>query len=350
MRSSQLIQRAVELLQPDYPTITISEIKKSLTLAQLVEGEVETKIVRADYISNDPIKTQKVLTAIQKVYQDYNLEQQKLRLTDGLSFINEQLPNANEGVNQAERALEQFRENQNLIDPEEQAKAAAEVLNSIEQEQQTLRAQYQETQARYKALQQQLNRAPQEALTSSRLSQSSRYQTLLNELQKTELALAQRRVRYTDNDQSVQSLSEQRQSQRALLQKELERILGAGAAQQVLSGEDLLKEGQLGETDLNLASQLIEAETTLLSLEARQQSLTKTEQQLREEIDRFPALIGEYNRLQPEVTVKRDTLQQLLKARQELGIEIARGGLTGRLSRPLNPVSKPDLIHAKISY
>jgi len=45
------------------------------------------------------------------------------------------------------------------------------------------------TQASYTALQQQIARSPQNALVSSRLSQSS-YQSLLNEFQRTEMAHA----------------------------------------------------------------------------------------------------------------------------------------------------------------
>jgi len=48
------------------------------------------------------------------------------------------------------------------------------------------------------------------------------------------------------------------------------------------------------------------------------------QQQLRSQINRFP--LAEYNRLLPLVQINRDKLQQLLKAQQELSLEIARGG------------------------
>ncbi|HEY9598755.1 MAG TPA: Wzz/FepE/Etk N-terminal domain-containing protein, partial [Cyanophyceae cyanobacterium] len=195
MQSSQLIQRAVDLLHAEYPELKVDEIKQSLTLSRIQGEGTETKLVQVEYTNNDPIKTQKVLQAIQKVYQNFNLEQQKQRLTDGLAFINNQLSTTQESVNQTERQLEQFRRNQSLIDPVQQATTVANALNDIEQERQKLQAQYKETQAQYTALQQYLDRSSQEALTASRLSESSRYQALLNELQKTELALAQRRVK-----------------------------------------------------------------------------------------------------------------------------------------------------------
>ena len=325
MRSTLLLQRAADLLRPEYPSITVGTIKKSLILTQVLEDKVNTKIVQAVYTDNDPIKTQKVLEAVYTVYRLYNRQQQEQRLAKGLKFINEQIPAVRKLVDQSEVKLEQFRKRQNLIDPEQQAAAIAQSLNAIEQERQTNRAQYRATQARYTGLEQQLARSPQNALIASRLSQSTRYQSLLNELQKTELTLGQRRTTFTDEDPTVQKLLEQRQGQLALLQSEVKRVLG-GSAQIETKGEDLLAEGQLGAVDLNLTGQLVEAQTNLRALQARDISLAQTQQQLRGQLNRFPVLLAEYNRLQPLVQINRDKLQQLLKAQQDLSLEIARGG------------------------
>ncbi len=172
------------------------------------------------------IKPKKVLTAIQQVYLEYNKNQQDIRLQKGLQIIREQLNKATDEVNASEANLQRFRRNQNLIDPELEAKAIEETLNSIRKERQTTHSLYQEAIAKQKSLQQQLNRSPQNALFSSRLSQSTRYQGLLNEIQKTELALAQERLRFTDDTPNVQKLNQQLQDQKGLLQKEVSRTLG----------------------------------------------------------------------------------------------------------------------------
>ncbi|HEY9807240.1 MAG TPA: hypothetical protein V6D04_11770, partial [Candidatus Obscuribacterales bacterium] len=299
---------------------------------------------------SDPKKTQKVLQAIQKVYQDYNREQQQQRLSKGLSFINEQVPRVQGQVKQAEDALERFRKSQNLIDPEAQSKALFDALNSVRQDQRTNQAQLKDMQARYVALQQQVKRSPQQALVASRLSQSSRYQTLLNELQKTELNLEQQRLRFKDFDPHIKSLLEQRQRQVGLLRNEVSRVLGTVPAQLNGSGDDLLKAGQLGETDLALITQLVDAQVNARALQARGQSLSQTEQQLTTELKRFPRLLAEYGRLQPNVEVGRETLQQLLKAKQELALEIARGGFdwqvveAAQLGTQIGPSLKQNLL------
>lgn len=328
MQSSQLIQKALNMLNSEYSDLTIKKMKKTLSVTQVEGqgGETKTKIFEATYSDNDPVKTKKVLQAVQRVYLDYNREQQKLRLAKGLAFIDNQLPSVRQSVAQSEAALEQFRKNQHLIDPEVQSKALTDALNTLQQERKNNQAQYQELLATYNTLQQQIASSPKQALTSSRLSQSTRYQTLLNEIQKTDLAIAEQRRRFTDDNPVIQKLLFQRQQQLALLHREGQRSLGENTSQLTGRGEGLLAEGQFGENDLNLVSKLLETQTNLLALKAREQTLAQKEQQLRAELDRFPNLLAQYNRLQPEIKLSRDTLEQLEKARQELSLELARGG------------------------
>jgi len=328
MQGSQLIQRAVKLLRPEYPGLDVEEIKNSLAVYQVEDekANAQTKIFEVTYTANNPTQTQKVLQIMQRVYLDYNREQQRLRLTKGLAFIDEQLPKVRKNVAQVEATLEEFRKNQNLIEPEVQAKALTEAINSIQQERRTNQATIRDLQAQYDSLQQQLASSPQEALVAARLSQSSRYQTLLNEIQKTDLAIAQQRIRFTDKNPVIQKLLSERNKQLSLLQAEGQRATPEVSAQLPGTGESLLKERQLGATDLTIATKLLEVQTSLKGLSARDEAQAKKEEQLRVELDRFPNLLAKFTRLQTHIQLQRETFQQLEKARQDLSLEIARGG------------------------
>ncbi len=330
MRSTQFIEKVAGLLSSQYPELDIEEMEKNLSLKRVEEDKVGTRIFEAVYIDNDAAKTQEVLRVLQQVYQDYNAEQEKERLNRGLAFINQGLPETQQSFVDAEEALRKFREGENLVNPEQQAENLATTLNLVEQERQQIRAQYKDTQARYQALQKQLSLNTESALVSSRLSQSSRYQALLDELQKTELALAQQRVRFTDNAPTVQGLLEEKRNQKALLQQEVSRVLGENAKLPNQRG-NLLQEGQLGAHDLDMASKLAEIETELSGLRGRDQALVQTESELRSQMARFPKIIAEYNRLQPEVDIQRQNIEQLLATRQELSLEIARGGFNWQI-------------------
>jgi polysaccharide biosynthesis transport protein len=339
MRSAQFMQETAEALQDKYPGITADEVKYSLQLNQISEEKTLTKIFQAVYISNDPIKAQTVLETLQRVYQDYNLQQQENRLNRGLATLNKQFQESRENLVEAQGSLEKFLGKHGLVQPKEQATAVLESLNNIKQEQQKTLITYDEARTRYQTIQQQLSLSPQLALVTARLSQSERYQFLLSELQKTDLELAKQRALYKDASPIVESLLNQRQGQIRLLQEEVSRIVGA-AAQNGLDPNRLLRDGQLSPTDINLVNQLVELQTTLSALVARSQSLEAARRRVQNELNDFPALIAEYERLQPQVESERSNLQQLLQLRQELSTKLAQGGFNWQVVEPPSPGSE----------
>ena len=332
MRSSELLRKAQLALKSEYPNLELEDLEDNFAISQ-VQGDdyeddrVKTTVFEAEYTDEDPKKTKRILETIIQVYQDYTLEQQQARLAQGLSFINAQLPIARQKVTEAENALERFRKNNNLINPEQRASSATEDLKDVRTQKRQVKVNYQNTLAQYNDLQARLQRTPQGASVAARLSQSPRFATLLEEVQKTELALNARESRFTSSDPMVQNLTEQLQKERSMLTAEAQNILGVVPENLDLTEVNLLKEGQLGENDLSSANKLTELKTQLESLQAQEKGLAAAEEQLQTEIDRFPSLIAEFNRLKPEVDVRRATVQQLLTARQKLGIEIDRGGL-----------------------
>ncbi|MFB2769077.1 GumC family protein [Pelatocladus sp. BLCC-F211] len=360
--SSKLIQKAVNSLHSEYPDLTVEDIKgkhknpqkRPLAITVIDAGggtnQVFGQVFELSFESNDPIKAQKVLQALQKVYKDYELQQRKQRLDQALNFVNVRLTKIKQEVKQAEGNLEKFRKKYNLIDPEVQGKILLENLAEIKKQLQTTRAQLQDVQARHKNLQKEIAYSPQNIPLPSPVSQSNSYQSLLDEIQKTELSLSEERQRFTDDSPVVQNLIQQHQSQLDLLQKEIERslsnkdltkqatdtklensskweVLKRALAEEKPSPEQpQLIPGLLGEIDQKLMQQLIEVQTTAEGLRANEQSLTESEKQVRSELSKYPSLISEYNRLLPEVQATRKKLEQMTAAQQALGLRIAQTG------------------------
>lgn len=336
MRSSELLQRAVDSLIDSYPNLTAQAVRRSLSVAPIQEGGDQTRIVGIVYTDDDPVRAERVLEALQEVYLSYALERQEQRLNRGLSAINNQFDDARQNLADSQDRLKAFRQNQDVIDPERQATAVSDSLNQISAEQRALEAQYQEALAQYTTLRDQVSLSEGNAIAAARLSQSARFQTLLNALQQVELALAERRVIYSDADLGVQGLIQQRQNQLALLRQEAERVLGS-TAPQLASADSLQDFGQLSALDLNLVQELAQTESLLEGISARQSSLAQTEQDIRAQLDQFPELIDSYNRLQPEVETQQAVLEQLLRQRELLSSQLARGGFSWQI------VANPNL-------
>lgn len=334
MLSSKLIQKSVDLLRANYPNITLEDIKgkketgykKSLEVTQ-VGGEsgvnqVFSQVFEVSFKDHDPVKAQRVLQALQKVYQDYNIEQRQQRLNQGLALVNNRLPKIQKEVREAEKKLEQFRKKHNLLDPQVQSKMLLESLAEVQKQRQTTREQIQNLQAQYNNLEQKIAFSAQNPLISSPVSQSTRYQALLNEIQKTEMALAKEQMRYTDDYPTVKKLKQQRQSQLALLQQEVgDKAITASSTAEPLSAQE-----QMVGVDQQLVNELFQVQTTAIALITNDKSLAESEQQMRSQLNKYPSLIAEYNRLLPEVATSRKALEQLLQSQQVLGLKIAQGG------------------------
>ncbi len=329
MRSVVFIERALKPLKSEYPDLEVKDVQEQLKLTQLTEDKVGTKIFEISYSDRDPIKVQQILNSIQKVYQDYNLEQQKLRLEQGLKFMDEQIAAVQTDLTKSQKELAAFRQQQRLIDPQAEATTAAAALSDVKQKRQEAETAYRDTSARYRQLQREIGMSAQAALSASRLTQSPRIQSLFEELQKTELELEQKRLTYTDSSAPVAKLSEQRQSQIALLQQEMGRVVEA-----VPTGAELLRTAQLSATDVKQIETFVDLQTSLFGLNAQLQSLTQIEQQLQSQLQRFPALIANYDRLEPDVATKREVLQTLLEQRQKLSAELAGGGFNWQIVEP----------------
>jgi len=338
MLSSKLIRKAVDLLRPNYPNITLEDLNFSkdkdknppLNVTQLEEvtsfNQVFSQVFEISFKDQDPVKAQRVLQALQKVYQDYNIQQQNERLHKGLAFVNARLPEIKKKVIQSQNKLEEFRQQHNLVDPEIKNKILLESLTDIQKHLQTTSAQLQDVQIRYSNLEQKMASSSHNVLISPHLNQSARYQTLLNEMKKTELVLDQEQKRYTDASPTIQRLKQQHQSQLALLQQEAKKSLGDKVINSGSLGNQLLTPGQIVGVDSKLMEEVIHVQTKALGLIANQKSLIESEQRLHSELRKYPSLIAEYNRLLPEVETNRKTLEQLLQEQQFLGLKITQRG------------------------
>jgi polysaccharide biosynthesis transport protein len=357
LKSSEILNRVIDKLGLKSSELTNAEIiellRESLSVSQLIDEEEtssskkegsETKIIQTVYTGTSSTETKRVLEAIQEVYLQYNLEQQEKRLRNGLTFINNQIPEARNDLTKAEASLTQLSQENNLISPEQEAIAFKENIRQIAQERNALKAQQSQTQGNYTNIQEQLGLSPANSLALSRLSQSPGYQNLLNKLQEMEVNLANERTKFTNNSPIIQDLIKQRDKQKTLLIEEAKKTLGELPPNFMKELESLPKQGQL--SGINLIDKITEAQSNLTGIRERNASLAKTQAELEQRLVEFPALISLYKNLTQEAQIKREALQRLLEAKQELEIELSRGGFNWQVieSPQLGEKVAPNLL------
>ena len=69
---------------------------------------------------------------------------------------------------------------------------------------------------------------------------------------------------------------------------------------------------------------MVETQTTIVALTARDQTLAAKEKELQADLKRFPSLLAYYNRILPQLQFSRERLEQLLRAEQKLRQELSR--------------------------
>ncbi|MBD2364013.1 AAA family ATPase [Anabaena minutissima FACHB-250] len=325
MLSSKLMERTVNILRSDYPNITVGDIKSKSTNGQRLHLEVTqlerktgvnkfvTPVFEVSFQHNDPVKARKVLLALQKVYQDYNIEQRQERLNKGLAVVNTRLPLLQKQVKQAEINLENFRKKHNLLDPQSQRQVLINSLAETQQQLQTTRTELQNVRDRQQSLEQNIVVSTQQALISSSLNQSIRYQTLFSEVQKTEQLLAQQQLRYTDSSPIIESLKQQRQNQLKLLQQEAKQLTADTKKVAILTQEQLVEE-------------LTQLKKIAQGLINNEKSLVASEQRISAELKKYPSLIAESQRLLSEVATHRQALEQMVQTQQFVGLQITQAG------------------------
>jgi capsular exopolysaccharide synthesis family protein len=333
MLSAKLVQKAVNLLHTDYPQMTIEDIysnskidkTSSLSLTQLpVDTEVNQNLNQVFLISftdKDPLKSKRVLQALEKVYQDYNTDQKNQRINQGLVFVNNHLPQLQKDVLKAEKKLEKFRQQNNLIDPILQSKILLQSLADIQKQRQTTRAQLQDVQTRHNILEQAIASSHQKQINIDDSLEFRQYQALIRELKQTEKELTQARILYTEKYPIIEQLKQKKQIIVTLLQQQ-----GQNKAVDINS-----KSKFSGQIIPKLENDLTQLKVNALGLIAHDGDLAKSEQEIRSLLSTYPNLITEYKRLVANVEIYRKTLQQLTQVQNSLGVKIAQEGFNWQI-------------------
>ena len=313
--SPQVLKPINEKIREQVPDFNYGNLFQYLKIYRLGQ----TKILEVAYQDSQPETVKIVLDELAKGYVDYSSYQQQSSLNKGLKFTKEQLPVLKERVDKLQQRLQQFRQQHDLIEPEIKAENLSGLLNGVIEQRQETESQLQETQLLQVRLQRQIGLDLNQAIEAAALSESSRYQALLNQLQEVETNLALESARFTASSPLVSRLEEQRQNLLPLLQQEARIVLGSGNignAQALATSANPIR--------LQLTQELIEVANRQQVLLSRQESLLVVENQFRDQLKQLAVLMRQYTDLQRELEVATDSLNHFLNVQNELQIEASQ--------------------------
>ncbi len=340
LQSPIVFNPILEKLAVRYPEIEYEDLIKFRKSPLQIERVDETKIIEVSYIDRDRDKIKFVLDTLSQDYLRYSLEERRAEVNQGIEFVDNLLPEIRANVDQLQDKLQKFRQRYNLIDLETQNESLSTQEMQIEEQFLAAQRELAETRSLYNNLQRQLGKEPDEAIANSYLSESTRYQALLNELQAVEIELAQESTRFAPENPIILSLEDKKAQLLPLLQQEALRVLGKN-----LSSEQEYTISAPSRSSLRskLDFEYIKAANQLELLKIRESSLAVTLEQIQTSIKQMPEIAREYTNLKLELQVATESLTRFLQAQQELQLE------AGRQALPWQMIASPELEEDQVS-
>ena len=340
LRSPRVLNPIIEDLAKKYPEVEYGELIKQKKSPLKIEQLGDTKILEISFIDRDPDKIQFVLDRLAKAYLRYSLDERRIEVRQGIAFVESQLPEVRQRVDELQGKVQKFRQQYNLLDPDKQAEILAQQRVDYSQKYFDTQAQLKETRSLYALLQQQLGLNPQQALAASYLSESPRYQNLLNELQLIEVELARESSRFSAENPAVQTLEDKKARLLDLLKQEAGGVLGQGLSNTVDNSPNLTSPSTLR---LELNQEYIQAANEIEILELREQVLQSEIAKLNDLTKQMPVIARQYTDLNRQLTVATESLNRFLTAKEELQLQVAQQAL------PWQAISQPSVLEDPVA-
>jgi len=335
----KIMDTIIERILAEHPNFEVDTLWEKFTVERLGEDEFDptagTKILQVSYQGSDREIVQTVLETAAEKYLKYSLEERKTRISEGVKFIDDQLPDLQKRATEIQNQQQKLQEQFDSLDP---ATTGQELFNQVRQlttQQVTTQRELQEQRSLYDTLRQQLELNPEEAMAAAALSQNPNRTALLSQIKELDRQIAIDSGRFTPNSPNLRSLQKKRQNLRALLDRETQQILGDNLSQatgnsQVLAFKD--------PTQISLIQQLITVANQIQVLEVRAQAIAKAQVSYERQAERLPSATRKYKELQRQLELTTKTLNQFLSHRETLRIEAAQNDVPWELiAKPFVP-------------
>lgn len=310
------IVRSVPITQKTITTLALKNtdgtpLTRKQFLKQLQVSHVKgTDVLQVSYKDTDPHMAAAVVNAVMAVYLENVLLANRAETVSAGEFIEQQLPQAEVTVRKAEVALRKFKEENEVVNLEEEAKSAVAVIADLQRQINVAQGGLADANAQSAESQKQLGMDLQEAATMTSISQSPAVQEVLKEVQQVESQLAIDRSRFQENHPTIATLKNRKAELQGLLQERLKRVL-EGKRQK--SNEN----SQISEFEQKLSEDFVRLETRRIGLANQVAALSTVEAAYRQRVNNVPRLEQQQRGLESQLQAAQTTYSLLLQKLQE---------------------------------
>jgi len=309
--------------RPPYANFTYQQLQQGLKVERLQPKDSidPTRIIKVTYENSDPVLVQRVLQVTSKNYLDYSIQERKDRFSEGIRFIDDQLPEAQKRVDSIQDQIQALRQRYDLLDPAAQGGQLTETVNTINTQQLEADRALQEQRVLYDNLRKQLQLTPEEAIAASALSEDPSYQKLQESLVTLETQIATESARFNEDSQVLKSLRQKQKNTQDLLVQRAQEVIG-----QSLPGGSTRPQVEAYQNSVRIAliGQLVAAGNQIRVLEARSQKIAQDRKGFDGRLHQFPVVARQYADLSRDLEIATQTLTRLQTQRETLRVEAAQ--------------------------
>lgn len=313
IRSLPLAKKTVAALklknesgEPLKPTQLIGKLQ--------LKNIASTDVVQVAYESKNREEAAVVVNKLMSLYVENNILSNRAQTAAVGDFIAKQLPTTEARLRLAEANLRRFKEQNQVLNLDEEGKSAVAGIKEIEDQITATEAALAQAKTRSASLQKQIAIDSQDIVPLNSLNQSAGVQKVLAELQQVEGDLVVLKTRFKDGHPSIEQLEQKKASLKALLQTRVGQSLGVSKQ---VPNRDL----QSGELKQKLTEDFVNSEVERLSLSSRLAFLSKTKSAYQQRANILPQLEQRQGELERQVKAAQSTYEILLRKLQEVRVE-----------------------------
>jgi len=313
------IIRSVPFLQKTITALNLKSENGDPLKPQALLGDIEIKnipltdVLQVSYQSNDPEKAAAVVNKIMSLYIENNVITNRAEASAAGEFIVKQLPRTEATVRQAEIALRQFKEQNQVVALDEEAKSAVSVIKELGSQITDTQAELADANARSAMLQRQVGTTSKEAIATNSLAEDEGVQKLLAESQQVEADLAVQQTRFVDTHPTILALKDRSDALKALLQDRVKQSLGT---QTQVANQSL----QMGKVKEKLTEDFAQTEVERLGLANRLSALSNAQSAYKQRVNVLPRLEQQQRELDRRLKAAQSTYEVLLSKLQEVQV------------------------------
>jgi len=283
-----------------------------------VDDVMGTDVMKVSYVDTNPQRAAMVVNTLVDIYLEHNIQANRAEATAARKFIQQQLPQAEYTVQQAEANLRRFKEDNKVVDLGQEASKSVEVIADLQKQMNVAQSQISQTQAQAQAIRQQLSMTSQEAVARTSISQSTGVQDVLKELQQLESQLASKRTVFQDAHPEILGIKSKIDALKGLLNQRVEQVGGTDAptvsnVKSVAVNNSL----QVGALKEQLTTKLVDLESSRQGLVNQATALTNLEASYRRRLNILPKLEQQQRELERKLQASQSTYSMLLQRLQE---------------------------------